>query len=173
MSASSAPSRRWYREPWPWLLMVPPLASVVGGVTMVYLAIGGENALVVDDYTRIEEITLERRVAEQRAAELGLRARVTFAPAAGGRVDVLVELAGGEGFVAPRELRLRLRHATHEAADRKLALTAPSYAGATTLAAGRYELDLGPVDAAWLLAGTALGGAGAIELAAAVTETRE
>jgi hypothetical protein len=166
MSIPSVPSRHWSHEPWPWLLMVPPVASILGGVTMIYLAFGQPNALVVDDYARIEQITQERMTAEERAAELDLRARVAFMRTAGGRVDVLVELVGGEDFVAPPELTLRLRHAAHEAADRTLALTAPSYRGATTLAPGRYDLELGSADVDWLLTGTASATADTVELAA-------
>lgn len=175
MSVSSAPARRWYREPWPWLLMLPPLASVVGGVTMVYLAVGVPNALVVDDYARIEEITRERFAAERRAADLGVRAHVTFAPAADGRVDVRVELEGGAAFAAPAELTLRLHHAAHAAADRTLTLgrAVSGYAGTTTLAAGRYGLDLGPDDGAWLLSGAAPQGAGTFALTAAASAGRE
>lgn len=175
MNGLSVPSRRWYREPWPWLLMLPPLASVVGGVTMVYLAVGVSNPLVVDDYARIEEITRDRFAAEESAADLDVRARVTFAPAAEGRVDVLVEIEGGEAFAAPAEIRLRLRHAAYEAADRTLTLgrATSGYAGSTTLADGRYALDLGPPGGAWLLSGAAPQGAGTLALAGARSAGRE
>ena len=43
-------ARPWYRHVWPWLLIVPPAAAVIGGCFVLYLAIpiaswvGGEFA---------------------------------------------------------------------------------------------------------------------------------
>jgi hypothetical protein len=164
------PVKPWYREVWPWLLMLPPLASVAGGVTMVYLAVGTPEALVVDDYSRIEEIARERYGAERHALELGVAAHVTLEPARGEGVAVRVELAGAS---APDELVLTLRHAAHAAADREIVLSRSDgvYLGATVLAVGRYELDLRPGDSRWLVSGTLPGAAATASLAAAGSET--
>ena len=35
-------SRPWYRQLWPWLLMLPPAAAVIGGVSLQ----GGKGSLV-------------------------------------------------------------------------------------------------------------------------------
>jgi hypothetical protein len=163
----------WYRELWPWLLMLPPLASVVGGVAMVYLAVGAPEALVVDDYARIEEITRERVAAERRAAELGVTARLELARRGADGVAVAVVLTGGAGFAAPPELILRARHAAREAADRTLALARRdgAYVGDTDLAAGRYDLELGPSDGAWRLTGTVAADRGSVTLAPASDES--
>jgi hypothetical protein len=155
VSASDA-QRPWYREVWPWLLMLPPLASVIGGVTMVYLAVGSPEALVVEDYARIEEITRERYTAEHRATELGVGAVVALR-AVDGATQIVVEVEGGPAFSLPRELALHFRHAGREDADRAVALKreADRYVGATDLAVGRYELELAPLDDAWRLTGLA------------------
>jgi hypothetical protein len=147
--------------------MLPPLFAVLGGVAMVYLAVGEPEALVVDDYARIEEITRERFARDRRAAELGLSAAVTFSERADGRTAIAVELAGA-GDSAPRQLSLRLRHAAHAAADRAVLLerAAGGYVGTTDLAAGRYALELTGADADWRLAGSALAGTGTVALTA-------
>jgi hypothetical protein len=171
MSATST-MKPWYREVWPWLLMLPPLASVVGGVTMVYLAVGAPEALVVEDYARIEEITRERAAAERRAFELGVAASVERASGRGGAIAVRLELDGDAE--QPSELVLTLRHVAFEAADRSvlLARVEDVYLGTAALAAGRYELDLAPADSSWLVSGTLADGARAVRLEAAVGKGR-
>jgi hypothetical protein len=46
--------RPWYREPWPWLLMLPPALSVVGGLVMLYLALSAPPEIVHDGPTPVE-----------------------------------------------------------------------------------------------------------------------
>jgi hypothetical protein len=144
--------RPWYREVWPWLLMLPPAASVAGGVMMVVLATGTPAALVVDDYSRIEALTSERFERDVRATELGLVARIDFL-AAPARVEVRLESAGY--FELPRTLRLILRHATNPAADRTVDLgdAGGALAAPVDLLPGRYRIELLPPDSSWRLAG--------------------
>lgn len=42
-------ARPWYRHVWPWLLIVPPAAAVIGGCFVLYLAITRPDALVRKD----------------------------------------------------------------------------------------------------------------------------
>ena len=46
---SAAPPRPWYRQLWPWLLIVPPAAAVVGGFFVLYLAVTRPDTLVRED----------------------------------------------------------------------------------------------------------------------------
>ncbi|HNR23332.1 MAG TPA: FixH family protein [Steroidobacteraceae bacterium] len=39
----------WYRHLWPWLLIVPPAAAVIGGFLVLYLALTRPDALVSED----------------------------------------------------------------------------------------------------------------------------
>jgi hypothetical protein len=39
----------WYRHLWPWLLIVPPAAAVIGGFLVLYLAITRPDTLVRKD----------------------------------------------------------------------------------------------------------------------------
>jgi hypothetical protein len=41
--------RPWYRQLWPWLLIVPPAAAVIGGGVTLYLAITRPDTLVRKD----------------------------------------------------------------------------------------------------------------------------
>ncbi len=152
--------RPWYRQLWPWLLMLPPGASVLAGAAMLYLVVHEPTVLVVDDYSRIEALTSERFARDSLAAKLGLSAELSFEPAADGRTRVTVELEGPPGFVPPAALSLSLRHAADPLADRKVALarqSAAGFDGDVALAAGRYDLELEPADATWRLAGALFG----------------
>ena len=42
-------ARPWYRHVWPWLLIVPPAAAVIGGSITLYLAVTRPDALVRKD----------------------------------------------------------------------------------------------------------------------------
>ena len=151
-SSTQESQRPWYREVWPWLLMLPPAFSVAGGVTMIYLANSTSSALVVDDYSRIAEITSERFDRDRRAAELDLKAELTFADDPG-RVDVA--LIAPASVRQPRVLVLNLRHATNPDADREIELVraGDSHTAAADLLPGRYRLELGPEDGTWRLGG--------------------
>jgi hypothetical protein len=146
--------------------MLPPFGAVVGGITMLALAVGAPDPLVVGDYARIEELTRAEFAADRRAAELDVRAAVTIMQEDEGRARITVELAGGPAFVSPLEIDVRLRHAARAAADRtvRLAREGGTYGGQTDLAAGRYTVELSPSDAAWRLAGDTVGHSASIEL---------
>jgi hypothetical protein len=49
-TVSGQQPRRWYAEPWVWLLIALPLTAVIGGMITLYLAISTSDGLVVDDY---------------------------------------------------------------------------------------------------------------------------
>lgn len=38
--------RPWYRQLWPWLLIIPPLGAVIGGLLTLYLAMTRPDELV-------------------------------------------------------------------------------------------------------------------------------
>lgn len=150
--APGAQPRPWYREIWPWLLMLPPALSVAGGAAMVYLATHTSSALVVDDYARIEALTSERFERDREAARLGIGAELTFARAPS-RIEL--SLAAPAPFTLPRTLELALQHATNPAADRKIELVRAGdrYTAAADLAPGHYRIELVPEDGAWRLGG--------------------
>jgi hypothetical protein len=144
----------WYRDRWPWLLMLPPGASVVAGFTLLYFALHSPAPLAVDDYSRIEEISHEESQADERAADRGLEATLRLTAGERGATEFAVEVAGNIGALPPT-LELKLRHAGNAAADRALVLRydGREYVGSTDLAAGRYDFELAPGDRAWRLAG--------------------
>ena len=152
--SSSPVQRPWYRDRWPWLLMLPPGASVIAGFALLYFALHSPAPLVVDDYARIEEISREQSQADQRAADRGLEATLRLLAGERGATEVAIEVAG-DVDPPPTTLELKLQHAGNAAADRalELAYDGREYVGHTDLAAGRYDFELAPSDRAWRLAG--------------------
>jgi len=164
MSATplSAASKPWYREVWPWLLMLPPAFAVAGGVAMVYLASSTPTALVVADYARIEALTRERFERDRQAAALGVAARLSFTSMPS-RIEVELVVPS---TALPRTLILNARHATNPAADRVLTLVRDGgrFVALAELAPGSYGLELLPADGSWRLGHDAARPSGSLEL---------
>lgn len=169
MSSVQPGTRPWFREPWPWLLMVPPAAAVLGGLATLYLA-GGVPAMVVEDYGRIGEISEQRRVLDERAATLGAVARVFVDPPGDSRVAIDLELAGAE---PPVRIRLALRHPQSAGRDAVawLGRVDGRYEGRIARPGGRLHLELDGDD--WRLAGILRDGATGVRLEAAAVAAQE
>ena len=137
MLGVAPPVRPWYREPWPWLLMLAPAAAIAMGILMLVLGLRSDDGLVVDDYYKQGLAINQVLDRESRAAALGLQATLSFNPP-GDRVRVL--LAEGGARAAPPTLRLV--HPTRVGQDQTVAL-AP-------VAGGVLEGALAPVSpGAW------------------------
>lgn len=103
--------RPWYRYPWPWLLMIPPAASIVFWVSVV-TTMAGPPSLVVDDYAKIGLVYAEERSRDRRAAELGVVARLHWVRDTGS-----VTLAVTELDDPPERMALLLAHPTRQRSD--------------------------------------------------------
>jgi hypothetical protein len=55
--------RPWYRQAWPWLLIIPPAGAVIGGAITLYLALSRPDTLVRTDCHRDGAITVCGEVA--------------------------------------------------------------------------------------------------------------
>ena len=40
----------WYKQFWPWFLIIVPITSMVLSFSMMGLAFNGEDSMVIDDY---------------------------------------------------------------------------------------------------------------------------
>lgn len=144
----------WYREPWPWLLMLGPLVVIVAGFVTAYLAVVSNDGLVEDDYYK-QGLTVNQRTArDQRAAELGIEAEFVVG-AEGRRIRVL--LRANEGVRLPEALALRITHPTRPGLDQNLALRregAGIYDGTLEpLPGGRWHVTLEDGAREWRLVG--------------------
>jgi len=161
--------RPWYRQFWPWFLMIPPAGAVVGGLFTFYLA-GGPPALVVDDYGKIAMVTEQRANRDKTARELDLAAHIEIMPRGDdGTFDFRVKLTGNLKVAEfPQYLHLRLIHPTLPDMDVDTALLASEgmYLGAIRNGNTRMYLQLTDPDEAWRLTGELLAAVSSIELVA-------
>ena len=105
--ASSFPaeraSRRWYREPWPWLLISGPLAAVIASLASAWMAIKSDDGVVAQDYYK-QGISINQRLAHRGPDAGPLGARITV----GENGEVRAHI---EGLIAaPKNLRLSFAH---------------------------------------------------------------
>jgi len=107
-SESPAAGLPWYRQSWPWLLMLMPGLAVVGGVFTAYLAVTTNHALVVDEYWR-EGKAINRSLAKEAHAQaLGLQLRLKPTPEG---LQLNVE-AQGRPWSSPYPVRVQWIHPT-------------------------------------------------------------
>lgn len=128
---------KWYREPWPWILMSGPAIVIVAGFYTLFLAWRGADPLVADDYYK-QGVSINRIIArEERAHSLGVSATVTFA---NGRVRITL----ADAALDPERVRLQLAHRTRAHEDRSIV--------AERLDRGTYEAAMNaPTEGAWIV----------------------
>lgn len=145
----------WYRQFWPWFLMIPPAAAVIGGFATAFVA-GGPPSLVVDDYGQIAMATEARAARDAKAVDLSLSAdlRLSDSPA-GAMQSIRVRLEGREAGSSPRQINVRLIHPTIERLDRNAILdrSGVEYRGSIERPPGRYYVQIEDNAGTWRLTG--------------------
>ena len=136
---STHAAKPWYCEPWPWILMAGPAATIAAGAVTIWLAVSTSDGLVADDYYKRGLAINQEIRRDQAALERGITVTIER------RDGVLrVRLAGRGG--APEALFAQLAHATRAGHDQRLRLAhvAPGLyeAELPALPAGRWRLVL-------------------------------
>ncbi|RLQ21469.1 hypothetical protein DWB85_11945 [Seongchinamella sediminis] len=95
-------SEPWYRQFWPWFLILLPASVVVAGITMVVIANRGADDLVIDEYYK-DGLAINRKLEKKERAEaLGIGASLQVSG-----TEILVRTTGP---VASPQLQLLLSH---------------------------------------------------------------
>lgn len=95
-------SEPWFRQFWPWFLIMLPASVVVGGITMIVIANKGADDLVVDEYYK-NGLAINRKLEKkERAADLGITAKLKVAG-----TDIVVSTSGD---ITANQLLLKLSH---------------------------------------------------------------
>jgi hypothetical protein len=132
--------KRWYREPWPWILMAGPFIVIVAGFVTAWIAVKSSDPLVTDDYYK-KGLAVSQTLAQSKLAEeLGIEARLRLSD---NRVEVGIASAAEDAtrFPAPAQLRLTLSHPTRAGLDQTVELNAiggQRYAGDLRLPASGH-----------------------------------
>ena len=72
--------RPWYKQLWPWLIMAPPFASVIGGIALAWVAIATNDGLVTPDYYR-QGMEINQRLTREQAANCAVKDRACMSSA--------------------------------------------------------------------------------------------
>ncbi len=145
--------RPWHREPWVWLVIAIPVATVVGGIVTLGLAISSRDELVTDDFRKEGVAIYADPRRDAAAAALGVTAELE-ASRATGELRLRLDLPRGQ---PPAELLLVLSHATRAEYDHLVVLRHAdgSYAGRLErFEPGRWYLEVTPRSRQWRLRGT-------------------
>ena len=112
-------TKPWYRQFWPWFIISLPAASVVGGLTTVWISLQTTDSLVVQSDDGMQ-IVAERRVnAEKFAAALGLAALIDIDLESGA---VIAVMRSGELESVPAVLQLEFAHPAFADRDQRIPL---------------------------------------------------
>jgi len=149
-SADRSTARPWYREPWPWILMVAPATAVAGGAVTLWLAVSTSDGLVADDYYK-QGLAINRVLHREEAAAR-LQVALHMEPASG---TLTARLTGRAP--RPEALFVQLAHATRAGNDLRLRL---AHAGADVYrselpprAPGHWRVIVEDPRAEWRVAG--------------------
>lgn len=107
----------WYKQFWAWFVIVPLLAVVTMGCTLLFFAIKGADSIVVDNYYKEGLSINQLKGADQLAVKLEIKIKLWIDDLTG---EVRVQLSGQR---TPDFLKLRLYHATLKDKDTQIKLT--------------------------------------------------
>lgn len=136
----------WYKQFWPWFLIVLPLCAVVASLTTLKIAITNSDSLVSDDYYKEgKAINMDLRKVKY-AQQIGMRYLITKE----GNTLVVSQEGGPEYRAA---LKFELYHPTIEDNDFKInATTDANYVYRIELPmalTGKWEVRLESYDSKW------------------------
>lgn len=110
---SDSRSRSWYREPWPWILMVGPFIVVVAGLITAWIAVKTDDGLVTADYYKKGLDINQTLVSSEQASKYGLTAGVRIA---GHGFSIRLQ-ATDPAFALPSLLLVSISHPTRAGLD--------------------------------------------------------
>lgn len=149
---NNAAAKPWYREPWPWLLMLGPFVVIVAGIVTTWLAVATNDGLVSEDYYK-QGLQVGKTLARsERAGSLGLEARLAVTA----EVLTVRLAAAAPGFAPPPRLAVTVSHPTRAGLDqtRVLERSGDRYAATFRLPASGHWLVTVEDDAgSWRLLG--------------------
>lgn len=142
----------WYKEPWPWLLMLGPGIVIIAGVVTLWLAVVSNDGLVSDDYYKQGLAVNQRMYRDQQATSLGLQADLMRS---GNALRLMI--TGHAEARLPDTLTLKIMHPTRAGNDQLIPMRAEGqgfYAGSLTAdVGGRWLVSIEDPAGQWRLQG--------------------
>jgi hypothetical protein len=132
-------TKPWYREHWPWLLMLGPFIVIIAGSVTAWLAVVTSDGLVTEDYYKQGQAAGETLARSRYAEELGIQAGVRLTAD-----SIRVRLGSRSAMPATPALLVTLSHPTRAGMDQQSRLRQDGdvYVGAMHLPASGHWLVL-------------------------------
>ena len=153
---SEQDTKPWYRQFWPWFVILLPASAVVASLYTLSLAIRTEDSLVVDSNRGMDVISAQHIAAARKAESLGLIASITID---NGLISVALQATDKTAATQSTDLALQFSHPAFAKRDQVVLLFPGTGANANVyegklddLPAGRWYLVL-ESDSGWRLTG--------------------
>ena len=117
MQNSKEKSKVWYKEPWPWLLMVGPAIVVVAGFSTFYIARKSAPEMVTDDYYKEGKYISIELKRDEAAIQRHINGQVLISP----NMDTAKVLLSGD-FDRKAPLNLIFLHPAKKSGDQVIVL---------------------------------------------------
>lgn len=139
--------KSWYKQFWPWFLILLPLTVVIAAISTVIIAVDNKPDMVVDHYYTVGK-SINANLALLRAAKsLHINADVTEI---GNNLYIKLHNADDKGAI-----KVSLHHATFEKRDISKMLTANAdgiyHFDNTNPLYGKWKIIIEPFHKNWLL----------------------
>lgn len=146
----------WWKLPW-LLLWLLPAASVVAGLSTVFIAVKHGDSMVKDDYYREGLAYNVQQQADQKAAGFRMHAMLLLLDQQSLDQRLMVIVSAEDLPALPETLELSLSHPTDHSADQRIVLRrqqGQQYLGDAKLTRhANWHVQLQPEDASWRLRG--------------------
>ena len=109
----------WYRQFWPWFIIALPAASVIGGLTTLWISLQNTDSLVLQSEDGVRNASDRHIAAERFASSAGLAALVDINRDTGA---VSAVMRSGELADVPATLEFELSHPAFAERDQAITL---------------------------------------------------
>ena len=110
-------TKAWYRQFWPWFLIILPASVVVASMVTIWLALERPHHMVVDDYYKEGKAINQSLARSELAGQLGLSASLNLQRTTEAATEQLqIDLIGLSGNM-PEILQLKLIHPANSGQD--------------------------------------------------------
>lgn len=112
-----APINPWYKEPWPWFILLVLGIGIVSGTTVAWIGISNPPEMVIGEYERLGRGLTDTASRTATARSLGLFGQVSFEDK-----RIVLELNARDVEALPETLLIRFQHPATSEGDSTVVL---------------------------------------------------
>lgn len=140
-------NKAWFKQFWPWFLIILPLSAVIGGISTVIIATSNKPDMVVDDYYAKGKAINKDLTLIKNARAKNISAAITQSGN-----ELIINLNGVQD---KSSIHLFLFHPTQAKRDLSQLLTADGSGNyryqSEQLLTGKWQVRIEPFDGSWRL----------------------